>query len=74
MKNIKLYGSGYGDIYEVNDWGDIITSGGMRTGYSLRGSDLVDESGRTIGFLHFGNVDYANDYSGSQPFRRYQEL
>lgn len=69
MKNIKLYGSGYGDVYEVNDWGDIITSGGMRTGYSLRGSDLVDESGRTN-----GNVDYANDYSGSQPFRRYQEL
>ncbi|MDE7455068.1 MAG: hypothetical protein K2M64_04495 [Clostridia bacterium] len=70
---IIIEGSGYNETYEVNSWGDI-TKHGFRTDFKLRGNDIcLSSNSRTIGWLRSGGtVDYANDYNGNKPFRRWK--
>ncbi len=72
---LVIYGGGYGETYTVNGYGDIVDRGGSRTGFRLRGSDILrDSDSRTIGWLHSpSSVDYANDYDGPQPFMRWEK-
>ena len=72
---LVIYGGGYGETYTVNGYGDIVDRGGSRTGFRLRGNDILrDSDSRTIGWLHSpASVDYANDYDGPQPFMRWEK-
>ena len=70
-----IHGQGFGEFYKVNDYGDIVDRGGSRTGFRLRGNDILrDSDSRTIGWLHSpSSVDYANDYDGAKPFMRWEK-
>ncbi len=72
---MKLSGRGYGDNYTVNSYNEIVDAGGRRTGYVLRGNEILLSSNyRTVGWLHsFGAVDYANDYNGEKLFSRWSD-
>ena len=69
---------GYGSSkYTVNGGGEIIDVSGWRTGFKLNGNEILFEtSSRYVvaGWLHSGGqVNYANDYSGSKPFSRWYD-
>lgn len=72
---LVIYGRGFGETYTVNGFGDIVDCGGMRTGFRLRGNDILrDSDSATVGWLHSpASVDYANDYDGPQPFMRWEK-
>ncbi|MDE7329828.1 MAG: sel1 repeat family protein [Clostridia bacterium] len=72
---LVIYGQGFGETYTVNGYGDIVDRGGSRTGFRLRGNDILrDSDSSTVGWLHSpSSVSYANDYEGAKPFTRWEK-
>lgn len=71
---MTIYGSCYRENFTVNSYGEIVDSGNGRTGYILRGNEILNGNFKTVGWLHYGGaVNYANDYSGNRLFMRWSD-